>query len=76
LLESEHRTLMISTRLGMPKISNSNFFEGLIRNLLHLVTFSNGQHYSQIDFMLARREDSHICLDCKVILGESVMPQI
>jgi hypothetical protein len=41
----------------------------------HLVTFSSGQHYSQIDFILTRREDRHACLDCKVIPGECVMPQ-
>jgi hypothetical protein len=35
----------------------------------HLVTFHNGQHSSQIDFILARREDRHACLDCKVIPG-------
>jgi hypothetical protein len=41
----------------------------------HLVTFSSGQHYSQIDFILVRREDSHACLDCKVIPAECVIPQ-
>jgi hypothetical protein len=41
----------------------------------HLVTFSSGQHCSQIDFILARREDRHACLDCKVIPEECVMPQ-
>jgi hypothetical protein len=35
----------------------------------HLVTFSSGHHYSQIDFILTRREDRHACLDCKVIPG-------
>uniref|UniRef100_A0A453I402 Craniofacial development protein 2-like n=1 Tax=Aegilops tauschii subsp. strangulata TaxID=200361 RepID=A0A453I402_AEGTS len=33
----------------------------------HLVTFSSGQHSSQIDFDLSRREDRRACLDCKVI---------
>jgi hypothetical protein len=48
----------------------------LFRNRVsHLVTFSNGQHCSQIDFILARREDRHACLDCKVIPVECVMPQ-
>jgi hypothetical protein len=37
----------------------------------HLITFSSGQHCSQIDFILTRKEDRHACLDCKVIL-ESV----
>ena len=41
----------------------------------HLVTFRSGQHSSQIDFILARREDRHDCLDCKVIPGECVVPQ-
>jgi hypothetical protein len=45
------------------------------KRVSHLVTFSSGQHCSQIDFILARREDRHACLDCKVILGECVMPQ-
>jgi hypothetical protein len=40
-----------------------------------LVTFSSGQHCSQIDFILTRREDRHACLDCKVIPGECVVPQ-
>jgi hypothetical protein len=41
----------------------------------HLVTFSSGQHCSQIDFVLARRKDKRACLDCKVILGECVVSQ-
>jgi hypothetical protein len=41
----------------------------------YLVTFSSGQHYSQINFILERREDRHTCLDYKVIPGECVMPQ-
>ena len=41
----------------------------------HLVTFSSGHRSSRIDSMLTRREDKQACLDCKVILGESVMPQ-
>jgi hypothetical protein len=40
------------------------------KRVSHLVTFSSGQHCSQIDFILARREDRHACLDCKVIPGE------
>jgi hypothetical protein len=28
-----------------------------------------------MDFILARREDRHACLDCKVIPGECVVPQ-
>jgi hypothetical protein len=41
----------------------------------HLITFSNGQHCSQIDFILERREDRHACLDCKVMTEECVVPQ-
>ncbi|XP_071674312.1 uncharacterized protein [Lolium perenne] len=41
----------------------------------HLVTFSSGLHSSQIDFVLSRREDRRACIDCKVIPGESVVPQ-
>jgi hypothetical protein len=41
----------------------------------HLVTFSSGQYCSQIDFILARREDRHACLYCKVIPGGCVVPQ-
>jgi hypothetical protein len=47
------------------------------KRVSHLVIFSSGQHcsqikkyYSQIDFILTRREDRHTCLDCKVILRE------
>jgi hypothetical protein len=45
------------------------------KRVSHLVTFSSGQHCSQIDFILTRREDRHACLDCKVIPGECVIPQ-
>jgi hypothetical protein len=45
------------------------------KRVSHLVTFTSGQHYSQIDFILAIREDKHACLDCKVISGECVVPQ-
>jgi hypothetical protein len=41
----------------------------------HLVTFHSGQYSNQINFILARREDRHACLDCKVIPGECVVPQ-
>jgi hypothetical protein len=41
----------------------------------HLVIFQSGQQLSQIDFILARREDRRACLDCKVIPGECVVPQ-
>jgi hypothetical protein len=45
------------------------------KRVSHLVTFSSGQHCSQIDFILARREDRHACFDYKVIPGECVVPQ-
>jgi hypothetical protein len=45
------------------------------KRVSHLVAFSSGQHCSQIDFILVRREDRHACLDCKVIPGECVVPQ-
>jgi hypothetical protein len=45
------------------------------KSISHLVTFNSGQHCRQINFILARREDSHACLDCKVIPGECVIPQ-
>jgi hypothetical protein len=45
------------------------------KRVSHLVTFNSGQHCSQIDFTLVRREDRHACLDYKVIPGECVVPQ-
>jgi hypothetical protein len=45
------------------------------KRVSHLVTFSSGQHYNQIDFIIARREDRHACLYCKVIPGECVVSQ-
>jgi hypothetical protein len=39
------------------------------KSVSHLVTFSSGQHCSQINFILARREYRRACLDCKVISG-------
>jgi hypothetical protein len=45
------------------------------KKVSHLLTFSSGQHCSQIDFILARRDDRHACLDCKVIPEECVVPQ-
>ena len=41
----------------------------------HLVTFRSGQHSSQIDFILTRREDRRDCLDSRVIPRECVVPQ-
>jgi hypothetical protein len=45
------------------------------KRVSHLVTFSSGQHCSQINFILVRRENRHACLDCKVIHGECDVPQ-
>jgi hypothetical protein len=45
------------------------------KRVSYLVTFSSGQHCSQIDFILARREERHACLDCKVIPRECVVSQ-
>jgi hypothetical protein len=45
------------------------------KRVSHVVTFRSSQHCSQIDFILAKREDRHACLDCKVIPGECVVPQ-
>jgi hypothetical protein len=42
---------------------------------LHLITFSSGQHSSQIDFVLIRREERPNWMDCKVIPGECVVTQ-
>jgi tRNA(His) 5'-end guanylyltransferase len=52
-------------------VSNTLFRKRVSR----LVTFSSGQHCSQINFILARRENRNACLDCKVIPGECVVPQ-
>jgi hypothetical protein len=41
----------------------------------HLITFNSGQHSSQIDFVLTRREERSNCMDCKVISGECVVTQ-
>jgi hypothetical protein len=45
------------------------------KRISHLVPFSSGQHCSQIDFIITRREHRHACLDCKMIPGECVVPQ-
>jgi hypothetical protein len=45
------------------------------KRVSQLVTLSSGQHCTQIDFIHARRDDRHACLDCKVIPGECVVPQ-
>ena len=66
---------------GSDILSFASAYDLLIANTLfskresHLVTFSSGPHSSQIDFILARREDRRACLDCKVVPGECVVPQ-
>jgi hypothetical protein len=45
------------------------------KRVSHIVTFSSGQHCSQINFIIVRRENRHVCLDYKVIPGECVVPQ-
>jgi hypothetical protein len=42
---------------------------------LNLISFSSGQHLSQVDFVLTRREERPNCMDCKVIPGECVVTQ-
>jgi hypothetical protein len=42
---------------------------------LYLITFSSGQHSSQINFVLTRREERPKHMDCKVIPGECVVTQ-
>jgi hypothetical protein len=63
---------ILNFTLAYDLIVANTFFR---KRVSHLVTFSSGQHCNQIDFILVRREDSHACLDCKVIPGECVVPQ-
>jgi hypothetical protein len=46
-----------------------------IKKKSHLITFNSGQHSSQIDFVLTRREERQNCMDCKVIPDERVVTQ-
>jgi hypothetical protein len=41
----------------------------------YLITLSSGQHSSQIDFFLTRKEERPNCMDCKVIPDECVVTQ-
>jgi hypothetical protein len=41
----------------------------------HLITSNSGQHSSQIDFVLTRRDERPNCMDYKVIPGECVVTQ-
>ncbi|PVH61462.1 hypothetical protein PAHAL_3G038200 [Panicum hallii] len=85
-LDSMVSTVPISEKLferggGEDVLNFAVAYDLLLANTLfrkresHLVTFHSGQYSSQIDFILARREDRRACLDCKVISGECVVPQ-
>jgi hypothetical protein len=63
---------ILNFALAYDLIVANNLFR---KRVSHLVTFSSGQHCSEIDFILMRREDRHTCFDCKVIPGECVVPQ-
>jgi hypothetical protein len=71
----------IRNQEGKDVLSFALAYDMIVANTLfkkresYLVTFSSGQHSSQIDFILSRREDMHACLDCKVLTGESVALQ-
>ena len=41
----------------------------------HLITYKSGQHTTQIDYIMIRREDLRETRDCKVIPGEAVVAQ-
>jgi hypothetical protein len=63
---------ILNFALAYDLIVSNTLFRKRVSNV---VTFSSGQHCSQIDFILTRIEDMHTCLDCKVIPGECVVPQ-
>jgi hypothetical protein len=65
--KNKKRKCILNFALAYDLILANALFKKIVS---HLVTFSNNEHYSQIDFILARREDKHACLDCKVISGE------
>ncbi|TKW31776.2 hypothetical protein SEVIR_2G129701v4 [Setaria viridis] len=73
--------MVVGIREGEEVLDFAVAFDLMIANTFfrkrqsHLVTFSSGQYYSQIDFILTRREDKWACLDCKVIPGECVVSQ-
>jgi hypothetical protein len=66
---------ILNFALAYDLIVVNTLFRKRVSHLVTLVTFSGGQHCSQIDFILARREDRHVCLDCKVIPRECAVPQ-
>ena len=66
---------------GKPILDFSSAFDLTIANTCfrkreeHLITDKSGVSCSQIDFFLIRKSDRKICLDCKVIPGESLTTQ-
>ncbi|XP_066947146.1 craniofacial development protein 2-like [Macrobrachium rosenbergii] len=42
----------------------------------HLVTYKSGQIETQIDYVLVRKEDKKIIMECKAIPNESVVAQL
>ena len=41
----------------------------------HLITYKSGGNETQIDYIMVRKEDSKLVMDCKVIPGEPVVTQ-
>ena len=41
----------------------------------HLITYKGGQNETQIDYILVRKEDKRLVMDCKVIPSEPVVAQ-
>ncbi|XP_063851764.1 craniofacial development protein 2-like [Scylla paramamosain] len=41
----------------------------------YLITYKSGQNETQVDYILVRREDKRLVMDCKLIPGEPVMTQ-
>ncbi|XP_063854088.1 craniofacial development protein 2-like [Scylla paramamosain] len=41
----------------------------------HVITYKSGQNETQIDYILVRREDKRLVMDCKAIPGEPVVTQ-
>src|SRR5215218_10494332 len=72
MLLGSRRFVVLSFALAYDMVVANTLFR---KRESHLVTFSSGLHSSQIDFVLSRREDRRACIDCKVIPGESVVPQ-
>ena len=41
----------------------------------HLITYKSGGNETQIDYIMVRKEDRKLVIDCKVIPGEPVVTQ-